>query len=433
MGRSSDPDAPPNFESTIKQALQDIMLPLLPKALAVIMHRENSSTRESVVNTDGSCLLDRERAVEAPPQPGSKAGGAVQQQGRSAEGSDSAGGKNAAPQHPQPHSPREKLIRRLSTSVSSGIAAGGGLFKNRLLGKEAAGTGSGGSRSAQDSSPQSPGLYPQLFNHAWLDSTTPTNKAMESLAEKTVDGLYAFLCLDDMFPMSTYILNIGLFERVPLCASLAFTMICFPNNTLIQRRGIETYKCLADNNLEPAQLGMHAPTALMVAMAKLLQTPEIQASFAKLVITLASGDEFARDNLIRYSVQSGLADILREKVSESSYLSCRAVRALAAATPSVVTAGTRVVEAILGTMDAHPNDIRVQVEGLKTLKDLHTTKEFNSVMKLPTSEPVLKKCRKKLLESVKAGKLGTEYTCAEVESLLSDPVVSKMGESCTIS
>jgi hypothetical protein len=114
---------------------------------------------------------------------------------------------------------------------------------------------SGGGSSPASSRPQS------------LKPKTSFNRAVEFLAETTVDALFSFLCLEEMFPLSAYLRNLSTFNRVPVIASVSSIMIRFPSNSTIQKRGLDLFKAFANNNLELSSIAMHASPAMIVAMA----------------------------------------------------------------------------------------------------------------------------------------------------------------------
>jgi hypothetical protein len=102
------------------------------------------------------------------------------------------------------------------------------------------------------------------------------NKALEFLAEKTIDALFAFICLQETFPMATYQLHEEAFVSTPICACLSYVMCRYTNNEIIQRRGIGIYRAFVENGAELQAVSVHAPSALVIAMKLFPDSPEVR-------------------------------------------------------------------------------------------------------------------------------------------------------------
>jgi hypothetical protein len=278
-------------------------------------------------------------------------------------------------------------------------------------------------------------IRPSLYRSWSATSETTVNRALEQLTEKTVDAIYSFFCLQDMYPVSVYLMNITLFERTPICACLAYSMSSYPENFIIQQRGIEIFRTFAENKTELSSLGMHASTALLIALKKFDDHSKLQISYCKIIKILAASDDFARDNLIRYSVQNGLASILMKNNAEVSLLALQALRGLIV-TPSeanCVCEGSNIIGAVVRALDYYANDLSIQIEGLFALIELSETEEFGQAMSADNAESILKKSRKTLTNTLKIQKpLPRDYKTEDIQEILDNQQLAVLSDKCTI-
>ncbi|RYH28290.1 hypothetical protein EON65_12790 [archaeon] len=197
-----------------------------------------------------------------------------------------------------------------------------------------------------------------------------TSQAVEALTEKTLEALYAFLCTDEMIPLSTYITYIRLFEQSPLIASVSYFMTENKNNLRIMRRGIDFLRYFAENEMNLSIIAMHTPAALMAALNALKDTIEVQLSFCKVILKIASmDDDFARENLIRFGVHVALIEMINAHHHPLTLLAMQATTALAANEINAynMSSDTMLIETLLGVIETMPKNMAEQVEALHTL------------------------------------------------------------------
>lgn len=291
------------------------------------------------------------------------------------------------------------------------------------------------------------------------------NKALEILSERTMDALFAFLCLDEMYPMSTYLRNISIFSHVPVIACVCNTMIQYRLNEVVQKRGVGILKSFAYNQIEVSSLSIHSPLALLSCMKTCGSDSDIQLHLCRIIIIIASYNDIARENILRYNI---VIEIILEILKTSSNVevlahACQAITSLAQSPRHVViitmaasminkaspkaqpSAGVYIAPDISGpsashestaSMSQHPTVIfnliielfkkypmekRIQVEGLKALVALASHSDLASSY-LENDEVVIVILRRtyKFLHDLGKHdeKLYPDYTREDIASLL---------------
>jgi hypothetical protein len=158
------------------------------------------------------------------------------------------------------------------------------------------------------------------------------SKSMEFLTVKTIDALYAFLCMDDMYPLSTYLRYTHLFEQCQVIASVSYFMSEHFENPLVLKRGLDLLRYFADHQMQLSSIAMHSPPALIAVVRNMQDSVEVLLSFAKIILAInRTDDDFARENLMRFRVHQVLLElVLRESNAELVRICIQALLALAA-------------------------------------------------------------------------------------------------------
>jgi hypothetical protein len=266
-------------------------------------------------------------------------------------------------------------------------------------------------------------------------SSSCIDEVYESLAEATIDALFSFLCFDDMFPMSTYQIHSALFKKVPICICVGIIMTSFPENFLIQRRGMEIFKCFSENNIEMVIVSLSSSPSIMISLNKCRDNLESLSSFCKIVISQSlSRVSNSRGNLLLYSVHLGLVDILYMLHPEPTYLACKATFAFADDdnTCDKLCKDGALINGILFALDGLPNDYRVQVEGIRALSRLSKAKtSLNIIRRCLKIEIIIKRARKSI-EDLRDNK-SQLFSCEYLNNVLVETnILIKFSEKCSI-
>jgi hypothetical protein len=256
----------------------------------------------------------------------------------------------------------------------------------------------------------------------------------EHLAEKLIEAMHAFLCMDEMFPLSTYLQNATMFNGTPVIACVSYFMTECRANLKVQRRGIDFLRHFADNQIGLSSIAMHSPSAIIHASRLLSDTLEVQYSFCRIVSSVARSDEFARENFIRFNVQSWLVELIHRQHAEQSRLACIAASDLCATPADAISVcqGTGVIEAVIALLDALPNEFKVQVEGVRVLVTADQVPELLAPTRKLSAAQVLKKTKKFLNAALKQESFPEGYDRSDVENLLNsalwakDPLLTKI-------
>jgi hypothetical protein len=176
----------------------------------------------------------------------------------------------------------------------------------------------------------------------------------EYLAEKLIEALHAFLCMDEMFPLSTYLQNATLFNGAPVIACVSYFMTECRDNLRVQRRGIDFIKHFADNQIGLSSIAMHSPSSILHAARTLSDTLEVQYSFCKIVAAEAKSDDFARENFIRFGVETLLVELVLRQHAEQSKQACMALTELCVHDTDIIAIcqSAGVVDAVLALIDS---------------------------------------------------------------------------------
>lgn len=302
--------------------------------------------------------------------------------------------------------------------------------------------------------------------------------SLELLAAHTVHALQAFLCMpDEMFPMAIYLQNVEYFSCTPLCACICFTMTRFRDNVNIQRNCLEIVRCFVDNKLELTALGMHCPSAIMLAIRALPEERRQQCSFCHIVTTIAARDEFARDNLIRFKVYEGLAYVIRGQQMDALPLACQAIVELCdspdhanavfnglatdpalqlsssyVSTPdrpissskqplvsfhslvSNPSGGNTMLDLLFQLLDDKAGELKIQMEALQAIIALCVSKDCAMILeKSIKHKQVLKNSRMFLINFIKADKYSADYSKEKITEVVnaSSPASLK-NEKCVV-
>jgi hypothetical protein len=165
-----------------------------------------------------------------------------------------------------------------------------------------------------------------------LTDSVYNSKSMEFLTVKTIDALYAFLCMDDMYPLSTYLRYTHLFDQCHVIASVSYFMSEQHGNPLVLKRGLDLLRYFADHQMQLSIIAMHSPPALIAVVRLMQDSLEAQLSFAKIILAInRADDDFARENLLRFRIHQVLMELmLRESNLELVRTCVQALLALAA-------------------------------------------------------------------------------------------------------
>lgn len=260
-------------------------------------------------------------------------------------------------------------------------------------------------------------------------NTNKPNLALEMLAEKTIDAVFAFLCLEEMFPLSSYLRNIAIFNRSPVIASVASIMSRFPENEVISKRGLEVFRCFAMNQTEVSSLAMHAPPVMVSLMThtSLGKEVECQNLYCAILAILGQADDFARENVIRFGVDAPLWSIIQGGGSggSSAEIAVQACLAISALCQTVENATLlcreyHFIDGILQFLARKPNEKRVQVEGFKAIVALALCEEEAlTVFHNPDNVLQYKKTKKYIKELCRSDRGLPEYSRSYLEKLLS--------------
>ena len=259
------------------------------------------------------------------------------------------------------------------------------------------------------------------------------NAAIELLAEKTVDGIFTFLCLEEVFPLATYQKRLSLFKDVPIISNLSNVMSKFPTNTKILKRGMEVFKCFAVNDLELRALATKASPALLVAVTSVGSDMACQVLFCKVVAAIGRADDFAIESAIRYGVHVPIYEFIAH--SEHQKVGVEACLALASLARSkdiveqLCSNGINFLDVVGGFLGRVPSDKAVQIEGLRAMTGLTAwSKEAFKASHLAQYKRTVKFIKELLMSD---NDLLPDYSKEHVESLLT--VSMKNQKSCVIS
>lgn len=289
--------------------------------------------------------------------------------------------------------------------------------------------------SIGDQSTQTTKKNRQSINITSYSSSTCIDEVYESLAEATIDSLFAFLCLDDMFPMSTYQIHSALFKKVPVCIGVGIIMTSFPENFLIQRRGMEIFKCFSENKIEMVIVSLSTSPSIMISLNKCRDNLESLSSFCKIIISQClSQVSNSRGNLLLYSVHLGLVDILYMLHPEQTCLACKAAFTFADDDNSCdkLCKDGALINGILFALEGLPTDSRVQVEGIRALSRLSKAKaSLNIIRKYLKIEIIIKRAMKSVedLRDNKSQLFSYEYLNNVLEET---NILVKFSEKCII-
>jgi hypothetical protein len=272
-----------------------------------------------------------------------------------------------------------------------------------------------------------------------FDDDPIINPVLEQLTETAVEAMYAFFCLDGTIPvpMVTFASNSHLFAETPIYYMLEYSMLCFPDNSIIQCRGVEIFQCFAENNINLYSLTIHASIVLMIAFETFNESSEMYIAFAKLVLCIVSHSESIREKLVRYGVQDGLSRILLGFSVDAALMSLQALQLLCLNeddAAAVMEGNVAIFSNVLRALDHFTTDHRIQIEGLRFVLAICTTQEYLSKANAPHTVTVLKKSRKVLLQILEQKSLASGYRYADIHTILKNDVLPKAdGEKCVIS
>ena len=209
---------------------------------------------------------------------------------------------------------------------------------------------------------------------------------------------------------------------------------------------------------------MHSPLALIHAVTILNDIMDIQISFCKIVISIAKSDEVSRENFIRFHIQEPLIKLILKQHSEISKLACITIKELCVKEYDIKCLcettiyhhhniinnnnnsnnnnnnnqqinnnyNYTLIDSIIALLDAIPNDIKIQIEGLRILVIINQYHPdiIISIRKISFFQ-ILKKTRKFLNNTIKTKQIPSDYDIKDIENLLDSQLWNK--EKCIIS
>jgi hypothetical protein len=326
------------------------------------------------------------------------------------------------------------LIKRKSVVLSGGGGASGPKEQSNgnssttsgVVAGSTGSTGGGGGGSSSNGNSNNSGLVMESVIVPDRRYEVHYSVGAEHLAEKLIEALHAFLCMDEMFPLSTYLQNATLFNGAPVIACVSYFMTECRTNLRVQRRGIDFLKHFADNQIGLPSIAMHAPGAIMHAAKALHDTLDVQYSFCKIVSAVARSDDFARENFIRFNVQSLLVQMVLRQHPEQSRLACVALCDLCLHDTDVVSVCdcVNVLDAVVALVDALPNEFKVAVEAVRLLVALDQVPGMLTPTRKASVAQILKRTRKLLSGAVKNDAVPDGFDRADLEALLASPMWS---------
>jgi len=211
-----------------------------------------------------------------------------------------------------------------------------------------------------------------------------------------------------------------------------------------------------------SSIGMHSPLALIHASTILFDMIDIQISFCKIVISIAKYDEIARENFIRFHIHKPLIKLILKQHIELSKLACITISQLCVKEDDIkyicennyinhnnntdnnnnITDNHHhhhhhknnytLIDSIIALLDAVPNDIKIQIEGVKVLViiDNYNSDIILSIKKISYIQ-ILKKSKKFLHHCIKTNQIPSDYDVKDIEILLNSPLWTK--EKCIVS
>lgn len=253
------------------------------------------------------------------------------------------------------------------------------------------------------------------------------------LAENLIDALYAYLCMDEMFPLSTYLKHVILFSRTPLIACICYFMVACKDNHQILKKGVDIISHFAHNQIGLSAIGLHAPNSLLITATTLHDIMDIQISFCKIVIIVARSDDSSRENLIRFNIQKQLCKLIIKQHSEQSRMACLAMTELCVKNIDVdiICQKLPLIDCVIALLDSLPNDIKIQIEGLRLLITLDQMTDFLGTSKKISFFQVLKRTKLFLSQSLKQNQIPSEYDSNDIDNLLNSSIWNK--DKCSIS
>ena len=233
-------------------------------------------------------------------------------------------------------------------------------------------------------------------------------KAIEMLTERTMEAIYAFLCTDDMFPLSTYLQYIHLFQSNSLIASVSYFMTEFKENPIILRRGLDFMKYFSDYQMNLSSMAMHAPPALVNAFNFHKDVFDVQQSFVKVIFVICrTHDDFAKENVIRFNIHIHLVNLLNQLTSNQSHLDlCRMIiqtylELIFNENHSLLVSNevSKFVDVLVNILNVVVKDIKVQYEAVRAVAtlDFYCPEYVTESSKRQVIFSALKKARKLLI------------------------------------
>jgi hypothetical protein len=206
-------------------------------------------------------------------------------------------------------------------------------------------------------------------NHTKL-LTIFKSKPIEVLTEKTIECIFSFLCTDEMFPLSTYLQYISLFQTTPIIASIAYFMTENRNNSLILKRGLDCIKYFSDNQMSLSIIAMHTPLALIYCVKNMKEILDVQLCFVKIIYMITQlNDDFAKENLLRFNIHFLLIEMIHSNHYELSKISLQCILSLLTNDQNAIllTQNTGLIDSICTLLDSMNKDIKIQYYGMKIL------------------------------------------------------------------
>jgi hypothetical protein len=436
------------FFSALKQVMVNRVIVLLPRALAILIHKRNIITvnirmprtkdKSLGVNDFSDYTNTRSGSSDGP----TEAGATMHQR----EGSPRYPVANRFPRlrnllnrnSPPPEKSSPRGSPAVSPAKSSPRDKKSKEVKQALKGAAACATPERPDNYHVNVASEGARTVSVDGAYGTFDEDPVINPLLEQLTETAVEAMYAFFCIDDPIPMPmvTFASNSHLFSETPIYYMLEYSMLCFPDNHLIQNRGVEIFQTFAENNINLYSLTIHASIVLMIAFETFQESSEMYIAFSKLVLCIVSHSESIREKLVRYGVQDGLSRVLLGFSVDAAVMALQALQMLCLNEEealAVMEGNSNIFAYVLRALDHFTTDHRVQVEGLRFVLAITSTPEYHERANFPQTLAVLKKSRKVLLQVLDQRSLAPGYRYADVQAILKNELLPRAdGEKCVI-
>lgn len=240
-------------------------------------------------------------------------------------------------------------------------------------------------------------LYDELMSMP-LEEINPLYELLGASVVNALHSLVTYESTEGFVSFETYNSYAELFCTTPICESIIYIMIQLPNNYFAQVKGIIALEALLRHGIGARILSECCTRVLTSAIISFVDDSVVLHAFCSIVNTLSVRDAKTRTSMVAAGVHKWLYVVIKGDSPVLGPMSCHAIFNLIQDSEenSNMVGESGIVRPTLSMLEKHPDNLKVQFEGLQLITALCKSKSVFRKIKECGGEGAITSARKML-------------------------------------